>query len=1243
MISRVPKCEIIKRLKSKILILDGAMGTMIQSESLSIDDFRGYAGNNDILNITRPDIIGKIHKAYIEAGADIIETNTFSSTAVSQQEYGCADIIYDLNLEGARIARRAAEDAKIAQGREVLVAGSMGPTIKMLSFSPDVNRPEYRSIDFATMVEAYKEQVGGLLDGGVDLLLVETVYDGLNAKAALYAIEKVQQEKGSDVPVMVSATVNDRSGRLLSGQMTDALFTTLSHYDILSFGLNCSFGAAELMPFMEQLANGAFGGKGIPCFLSIYPNAGLPNEMGQYDELPEFTAAHLKEMAQKGLVNIAGGCCGTTPEHIRAIKEALADVAPRRVDMPCSGVAVGKKSEVNNDLWVSGLENLLINKSKNNFINVGERTNVAGSAKFAKLIRSKEYAQAADIARKQIEEGATIIDINMDDAMLESAREMETFVRYISNDPDIAKVPFMIDSSDWETIMAGLKNSPGKCIVNSLSLKEGEEEFLRRAKEIYLLGAAVIVMAFDEEGQAVTYKRKIEICERAYNLLTRKVGFLPEDIIFDVNVLTIATGLEEHNDYAVDFIKAVAWIKENLPGCKTSGGVSNLSFAFRGNNRVREAMHSVFLYHAIKAGLDMAIVNPGMLQVYDEIEPQLLKRVEAVVLNDASPLNGNAGAGSQDGKFQLPSPTDVLIEMAQQLKEEEMALKALKESGTDIPQKEEPWREKSLEERLAYALVKGITSHMQEDISQALEKYVNPVEIIEGPLMEGMDRVGNLFSEGKMFLPQVVKSAKAMKVAVTILEPEIEKYNELNSGSGKRGKVILATAKGDVHDIGKNIVAIVLACNNFEVIDLGVMVDNAVILEEAIRHKADIIGISGLITPSLEQMENLCKLLEENKERIEKEVGHKIVLSVGGATTSAVHTAVKLAPLYSHCVVYGSDASRTAGIYKRLMQDIVAEESADSKYGTYISSIKDEQKELRDLYYGKKSDDLSIEEARELAAEYSMESFLQPKGYGENNLFVANLNVNELLPFVDWTQFFNFWGFKGVYPNVLYTSNGSGQQAEELFQQAMDTIAGISVNDEFQVSAMVKFFDAYSENEEIVVVENYTEDDEEDGNDSYISATVLAEKLIERGDRKEICRFKMPRQLKSGSEHMSGADYFPKTPYTSKLGMLVVKVEDKRAAEFDHKDYEYLLRQSLCARFAEAMAQWTTAQVAMEQNIIRVAFGYSMSPDHSQKKTVFDITDALSKMKMEITGSYAIKPSTSICALLIAHPKAKYF
>ena len=1206
MISRVSKCEIIERLKSRILILDGAMGTMIQRANLTLEDFRGGAGNNDILNITRPEVIENIHREYIGAGADIIETNTFSSTSISQQEYGCAGLVYDLNFKGAQIARRAAE------GSSALVAGSMGPTITMLSFSPDVNRPEYRAVDFDTMASAYMEQVRGLLDGGVDLLLVETVYDGLNAKAALYAIEKVQQEKGTDVPVMVSATINDRSGRLLSGQKIDALFTSLSHYNILSFGLNCSFGAADLMPFMEQLADEAFGGNGVPCFLSIYPNAGLPNEMGEYDELPEYTAAHLKKIAQKGLVNIAGGCCGTTPAHIKAISEALKGVAPRCVE---------KRNVDSNDLWASGLENLLINREKNNFINVGERTNVAGSAKFAKLVRANAYAEAADIARKQIEEGATIIDINMDDAMLDSAEQMATFVRYISNDPDIAKVPFMIDSSNWETILAGLKNSTGKCIVNSLSLKEGEEEFVRKAREVYLLGAAVIVMAFDEQGQAVTYERKIEICSRAYKILTEKVGFEPQDIVFDVNILTIATGLEEHNDYAVDFIRAVKWIKANLPGCKTSGGVSNLSFAFRGNNRVREAMHSVFLYHAIKAGLDMAIVNPGMLQVYDEIEPELLKRVEAVVLNDAAILQSD-----EDNPVSL-SPTDYLIELAEELKQEDLQLKAMKESGQILPQKVDEWRERNVEQRLSYALVKGITNYMQEDIAEALAKYQNPVEIIEGPLMSGMDRVGTLFGEGKMFLPQVVKSAKAMKVAVSVLEPEIERYNSENSAGVKRGRVVLATAKGDVHDIGKNIVAIVLTCNNFEVIDLGVMVDNAVILEEAIKQKADIIGISGLITPSLEQMENLCRMLEQNSGRILEEVGHPIALAVGGATTSALHTAVKLAPLYKYCVVYGSDASRTAGIYKRLMQGEIA-------------PFKEEQQKLQELYYGKEKDEYTLEQAREIAVKYPLESFLQSPEYGENNLYVANLNVNDLLSDVDWTQFFNFWGFKGVYPNVLYTSNDSGDEAETLFQQAMDTIAGIAVGEEFQVSSMVKYYDAYSEGEEIVVLENYTEDE-----DDHISQSQDNNqgKLIEIGERSEMCRFKMPRQLGKKSRCLSGADYFPEAPYTSKLGMIVVKVEDKRASEFDPKDFEYLLRQSLCARFAEAMAQWTTRQVAEGENVIRVAFGYPMAPDHSYKKSVFDVTGVAEKLGMELTESYAIKPSTSICGLLIAHKDACYF
>lgn len=1303
MVRRVSKCDIIERMKRRILLLDGAMGTMIQKMDLTAADFNGAAGNNDILNITRGDVIEKIHREYIEAGADIIETNTFSGTAISQQDYHCQDRVYEINYKGALLARKAVE------GTNVLVAGAMGPTIKMLSFSPDVNRPEYRSIGFDQMVQAYREQVRGLIDGGVDILLVETVYDGLNAKAALYAIEQLQHEMGTALPVMVSATVNDKSGRLLSGQKIEALFTALSHFDIMSFGLNCSFGAKELMPFMEQLAGECFGGMGIPCATSIYPNAGLPNEMGQYDESPEFTANCIKEIAQKGILNIAGGCCGTTPAHIRAIRSALEGVAPRKIHtletVAGRGGKNGEKSGLEgesgegdqlrlinegngsgtddrkwndrpgregtdgwenfqqcnrDDLWVSGLENLLINKKVNNFINVGERTNVAGSAKFAKLIREKAYDQAADIARRQIEDGATVIDMNMDDAMLDSAHEMETFIRYISNDPDIAKVPFMIDSSNWNTIVSGLKNCGGKCIVNSLSLKEGEEEFVKKATEVYLLGAAVIVMAFDEQGQAVTYTRKIEICRRAYDILTQKVGYAPQDIIFDVNILTIATGLEEHDNYAVDYIKAVKWIKENLPGCKTSGGVSNLSFAFRGNNRVREAMHSVFLYHAIQAGLDMAIVNPSMLQVYDEIEPELLKRVEAVVLNDISLLGEEASL--------FPSPTEALIELAEQIKQEELALKAAKENGGGIAATGTPgangfggakvnvteqWREKSLEERLGYALIKGITGYMEQDIAEALTVYSNPVEIIEGPLMRGMDRIGTLFGEGKMFLPQVVKSAKAMKVAVSILQPEIEKHNVASGGGAKRGKIILATAKGDVHDIGKNIVGIVLACNNFEVIDLGVMVENTVIIEEAIRHKADIIGISGLITPSLEQMENLCRMLEKENNRIVREIGHPIALNVGGATTSSVHTAVKLAPLYSYCVVYGSDASKTAGICKRIMQDVNAGVGDNSRKNEgkgegkgkgdglpdtnrigYVYGLRQQQEEIRQAYYTRNIEFVSLEQARKNAPVYPLESFLQPADYGEHNLFVKNLDINKLLDKVDWTAFFNFWGFKGKYPEVLYTLQQSGQQADELFEQAMDCVAGIAVGEEFDVAAVVKFYDAYSKDDEIVVLENYTEDPPD-------SSSKLG--LAEIDGRNTLCRFPMPRQQEKGSGYLCAADYFPKAPYTSKIGLIVVKVEDKRAGEFAPTDFEYLLRQSLCARFTEAMAQWVTEQVAMEQQVVRAAFGYPMCPDHALKKTVFDVTGADLELGLKLTESYVIIPTTSICGLLIAHPDACYF
>ncbi len=1215
---KVTKCDVQAWMRKKILILDGAMGTSIQKYNLSPDNFLGGKGNNDILNLTRADVIEAIHKEYIEAGADIIETNTFSGNAISQKDYGQQEKVYEINLRGAQIARKAADEAVDAEGnpRKVLVAGSIGPTVKSLSLSPDVNEPQRRDVSFEQMAQAYKVQVEALVEGGVDILLVETVYDALNAKAALYAISQV--EKAGDIPVMVSATVNDRSGRLLSGHTLEALYTALQHYPIMSFGLNCSFGAQDLAPFIEQL-------QGLPCAVSIYPNAGLPNEMGQYDQTPEYTAKYIKELAQKGWLNIAGGCCGTTPEHIKAVAEQLEGVAPRDyavavkqievatagvnvVATACSAVAAdSSRGDIaqESNMFLSGLEVARVNRQECNFVNVGERTNVAGSAKFARLIREKEYAQAADIARKQIEDGATIIDINMDDAMLNGAHEMETFVRYISNDPDIAKVPFMIDSSNWETILAGLHNSPGKGIVNSVSLKEGEQEFLRKAKEIRALGAAIIVMAFDEQGQAVTFERKIEICQRAFNLLVNEAGFAPNDIIFDVNILAVGTGIEEHDNYAVDFIKAVRWIKENLKGAKTSGGVSNLSFSFRGNNTVREAMHSVFLYHAIEAGLDMAIVNPSMLQVYDQIEPQLLKRVEAVVLNDISILGEDAA--------RYANATEALIELAQQIKERELAAKeAAGAAGGAQPQKQQ-WREGSLEQRVEYALVKGVTQYIGEDMAQALEQYNSPVAIIEGPLMQGMDKVGELFAQGKMFLPQVVKSAKVMKEAVAILQPHIEAHNA-QSGCSVKDTVVIATAKGDVHDIGKNIASIVLNCNNLNVVDLGVMVENAAIVEAAFEHKASLIGISGLITPSLEQMELLCKMLQENKQRMLSQLGYLIPVIVGGATTSSVHTAVKLAPLYDGPVIHGGDASRTAGICKRFLSQGKEE---------YIHILQQEQQGIREAYASRSVNYLSLEQARERAVKFAPDSFIQPQGYGEDNLTVKDLPLSYLHDYIDWSALLNFWGFKGKYTDIIYREDELGRQAEKIYEQAMALLGEAMVGGEFKASAVVNFYEAAAA--------------VEDGEDVIL--------VYEKPGGEVISKFPMPRQRREGSGYRSVADYFPAAGdgKYSVLGVFAVKVEDLRESEFDRKSYEFLLRHSLCARLTDALATWVQEQVSMEQKMIRPAFGYPACPSHSLKKVAFDLIDAPGRLGVHLTESYAVYPVTVICGLLVAHPQAEYF
>ncbi len=1185
MAREVAKCDIMEMMSRRILILDGAMGTCIQRYNLLPDDFLGGKGNNDILNLTREDVVASIHKAYIEAGADIIETNTFSGNAISQKDYGMEGKVREINLKGAQIARKVAD----AAGRRVLVAGSIGPTVKSLSLSPDVNEPQRRDVSFAQMAQAYKEQVAALIEGGVDLLLVETVYDALNAKAALYAIEEVA---GKDFLVMVSATVNDRSGRLLSGHTLDALYTALQHYPLMSFGLNCSFGAKDLAPFIEQL-------QGLPCAVSIYPNAGLPNEMGQYDETPEYTAKHVKELAQKGWLNIAGGCCGTTPEHIAAIAQALKDVEPRNV-LPDS------PSNISN-MYLSGLEGLRVNRQECNFVNVGERTNVAGSAKFARLIREKDYAQAADIARKQIEEGATIIDINMDDAMLNGAEEMETFLRYISNDPDIAKVPFMIDSSNWETILAGLHNCSGRGIVNSISLKEGEEEFLRKASQIKALGATVIVMAFDEQGQAVTFERKIEICGRAFTLLTEKVGFKPNEIIFDVNILAIGTGIEEHDNYAVDFIKAVRWIKENLKGAKTSGGVSNLSFSFRGNNTVREAMHSVFLYHAIAAGLDMAIVNPGMLQVYDDIQPQLLKRVEAVVLNDISLLGDDAKG--------YANATEALIELAQEIKAKEIAAKEAAAGQGGAPQtKAVEWRNGSLQQKLEHSLVKGITEYLAQDMEEALAGYSSPVEIIEGPLMQGMDKVGELFAQGKMFLPQVVKSAKVMKEAVAILEPHIQEHNA-EQGISQRDTVVIATAKGDVHDIGKNIASIVLSCNNLNVVDLGVMVENATIMEAAFEHKASLIGVSGLITPSLEQMELLCKMLQENKGRMMEQLGYLIPVIVGGATTSSVHTAVKLAPLYDGPVIHGGDASRTAGICKRILSGAREE---------FIAALQQEQSKIREAYNSRNIKYYTNDQAREMAEKFLPDSFIQVEGYGEDNLTIRDLPLSHLHDYIDWGALLNFWGFKGKLADIIYREDEKGEQAEKIYQQAMELLGEAMVGGEFEASAVVNFYEAASA--------------VEDGEDVIL--------IYDKPGGEVISRFPMPRQRREGSGYRSVADYFPAAggdPAHSVIGVFAVKVEDLREKEFDHKSYEFLLRHSLCARLTDALASWIQEQVAMGQHIIRPAFGYPACPSHALKKTAFELLDAQERLGVQLTESYAVYPTTVICGLLVAHPQAEYF
>ena len=1143
----------------KILILDGAMGTMIQRYGLTEEDYhkgpfsdcvKELKGNNECLNLTRPEIIKAIHQEYIAAGADIIETNTFSANAISQSEYDCGSYAAEMAFEGARIAREAADEAeelaaRIGLKRKVWVAGSMGPTSKSLSLSPDASDPAFRPYGFDEMKETYRAQAEALLEGGVDILLIETCFDALNVKAALAAIMEIDRERLYDntaIPVMISVSVGDRSGRTLTGQTLEAFYTSVCHYPVYAFGLNCSLGAAELMPLVEDTA------KWCGCRISCYPNAGLPNEMGGYDQLPEEMAAQIKAMASKGLVNIVGGCCGTTPAHIRAIADAVRGLKPR--DIPA-------KTDVRT-LKVSGLESVEVDVKRNNFTNVGERTNVAGSRKFARLIAAGDHEAGLQIAAKQIEDGASIIDINMDDAMLDSTKEMERFVRCIANDPAVAKAALMIDSSHWETLLAGLKNAQGKCIVNSISLKEGEKAFIEKAGIIRQFGAAMVVMAFDEEGQATTYDRKISICKRAYGLLTEKAGISPEDIIFDVNILSIGTGIEEHARYAVDFIEAVRWIKTNLPGALTSGGVSNLSFAFRGNNAVREAMHSAFLFHAIKAGMDMAIVNPSMLQVYDEIEPELLKCVEDVIFD------------------RDPQATERLIEKASRILASKDAHEESETSAVSTP----------IEERLKDALVKGRADNLEADIKEALDTYGSALDIIEGPLMAGMETVGSLFGDGKMFLPQVVKSAKVMRDAVTILEPFMATDD---NGSGKP-EVVIATVKGDVHDIGKNITGIVLACNGFDVRDLGVMVDKEKILEEAEKTDADMIAVSGLITPSLYQMEELCREMAAR--------GMHKPLFVGGATTSALHTAVKLAPLYDH-VFYGADASAAAVMAKKCMMDREAFEKEQH----------DEQGKLRDLYMAREEKPAAVEWKIKQNG-YAAETY---EAAMPGNIPYIELSVEEVMPFFDWKMLHAIWGVRYGSPVP---------EVAELMQLRRDAEEEIAMGN-FKIMLAARFYEAYSDKDDIVV------------------RTGQDERRIpmfrqETGEMMSLCDFVSP----SSSGRTSPVGAFAicvKANDTHEEGCCCPACSNK---------YEDLVGRTVRMTMAEAASCWLDRKLkdsmGTSSKIIKPAACYSSCPDHTLKKDLLEMLPDGDRLGIKLTESFAMIPESCICGMVFMHPEACY-
>ncbi len=1189
-----PSYERLNRVASeRILIFDGAMGTMIQRLGLTEEDFRGerfkdwkkdLKGNNDLLSITKPEAIRDIHRQYYEAGADFAGTNTFSATTVAQADYGMEHLAYEINFESAKIAREAADEVEAKQpGRHCFVLGAMGPTNRTASISPDVNNPGYRAVSFDDLRKAYREAARGLLDGGADALAVETIFDTLNAKAALYAIEEEFEERGMRWPVIISGTITDKSGRTLSGQTAEAFYHSVRHVKPFAVGLNCALGAAELRQHIDALSRVA------ETRISTYPNAGLPNEFGEYDESPEHMASIIDGFARDGLINIVGGCCGTTPPHIKAIADTVRKYPTRTIP------------DIKPYMRLSGLEPFTLTP-ETNFVNIGERTNVTGSAKFRKLVKDGDYEAALDVARQQVESGAQIIDVNMDEGLLDSEEAMVTFLNLIVAEPDISRVPVMVDSSRWSVIEAGLKCLQGKSVVNSISMKEGKEIFVERAKTILRHGAAVVVMAFDENGQADSYERKIDICKKSYDILVNEVGFPPEDIIFDPNVFAVATGIEEHNNYGVDFINATKWIRKNLPGAHVSGGLSNLSFSFRGNNLVREAMHSVFLYHAIKVGLDMSIVNAGQLMVYDQIDKELLERIEDVVMN------------------RRDDATDRLLEIAERYLNQKGEHKV-----ADLA-----WRELPVEKRLEYALVKGINDFVEEDVEEARQKAIRTLDVIEGPLMDGMNVVGDLFGDGKMFLPQVVKSARVMKKAVSYLMPFMEEEQAGEKTSA--GKVLMATVKGDVHDIGKNIVGVVLQCNGYEVVDLGVMVPANDILEAARQEKVDIIGLSGLITPSLDEM---CHVAAE----LQRE-GFDQPLLIGGATTSQVHTAVKIDPNYNNGqTIYVTDASRAVGVATRLLSREKAEYVAEIK-NTYIQ-VRSKHEAAQD-----KKNRLTIAKARDNSFKIDWSAYAPTKPQFIGTKAFEAYDLAALVPYIDWTPFFSTWEMKGRYPAIL-EDEVYGEAATSLFNDAQAMLKTIVEEKWLTARGVIGLWPANSVGDDIVV---YKDDSRSEEAARFFG---LRQQMAGRSARANVALGDFVAPADSGI-----ADYIGGFAVSTGFG------EEKYARAFHDAgdDYSKILLQALADRLAEAFAEAMHAEVrrtywgyASDETLsheeiieerydgIRPAPGYPAQPDHTEKRTLFSLLDAEAQTGIRLTESCAMVPGSAVSGIYLANPESYYF